>query len=452
MSLPRDSKTQQCDDSSYAVPSGIEPLSEPGLAKGDCADLGDQNAENVAVNTEVQALSPPALDYVGIVRTLQRYAENTNSGYGLLFFLAIVCVALLIFANQYAFLLYIIPAFVLLWLICLFWLATQNGRLIRRLTRLTGCRQPWYSINTPEVIDQVQQLLLDAGIDPKADPDGDPAAFCPKSPVRTEMPVVSVPEPKKRFSWKTFLSGLFWSIVLFTGFAVLATGVSVHFYCQPWSILHYPQRCTFDAMSNAQTELQSYYDLYGHDPKTFGDLGKESKAYQEPSPSQAQNKPTPKTGRDDKTAKTARPLITLVQQTGTRHVDGWDRPLYYGTNGQSWRMVSYGADGQPGGNGLNADIAWDNLVPKITSGSSAQEFSQAHHATWGQAICSSEVQSSTVAAVLFACIFCIACFLKPQSRQFQSVGDFVLKLGTLLIGSLVIISIHIGVLATGSSH
>lgn len=41
-------------------------------------------------------------------------------------------------------------------------------------------------------------------------------------------------------------------------------------------------------------------------------------------------------------------------------VDPWDRPFIYrfpGTHGNNPDLLSYGADGQPGGEGINADIS-----------------------------------------------------------------------------------------------
>ncbi len=36
--------------------------------------------------------------------------------------------------------------------------------------------------------------------------------------------------------------------------------------------------------------------------------------------------------------------------------DGWENPMVYSSDGKTWELLSYGADGKPGGIGLDADI------------------------------------------------------------------------------------------------
>ena len=43
--------------------------------------------------------------------------------------------------------------------------------------------------------------------------------------------------------------------------------------------------------------------------------------------------------------------------------DGWRRPIIYERRGSSYRAVSYGADGKPGGVSLNCDLSSDDLNP-----------------------------------------------------------------------------------------
>ena len=38
-------------------------------------------------------------------------------------------------------------------------------------------------------------------------------------------------------------------------------------------------------------------------------------------------------------------------------VDGWRNPMIYSSDGKTWKLLSYGADGKPGGVGLNADFS-----------------------------------------------------------------------------------------------
>jgi hypothetical protein len=45
-------------------------------------------------------------------------------------------------------------------------------------------------------------------------------------------------------------------------------------------------------------------------------------------------------------------------------IDYWDRPYIYLVHGDSYRIISYGADGIPGGIGLDADLASDDSYPQ----------------------------------------------------------------------------------------
>lgn len=47
--------------------------------------------------------------------------------------------------------------------------------------------------------------------------------------------------------------------------------------------------------------------------------------------------------------------------------DGWKNPLIYFSDGETWELLSYGADGKPGGVGLDADIRCTSTeVDKLT--------------------------------------------------------------------------------------
>jgi general secretion pathway protein G len=43
-------------------------------------------------------------------------------------------------------------------------------------------------------------------------------------------------------------------------------------------------------------------------------------------------------------------------------VDEWERPLRYSTDDADYRLVSYGRDGKPGGEGLDADLSTSDLL------------------------------------------------------------------------------------------
>lgn len=44
--------------------------------------------------------------------------------------------------------------------------------------------------------------------------------------------------------------------------------------------------------------------------------------------------------------------------------DNWGNPLIYKVKGEEFEIISYGADGKPGGTGANADISSNDLIRK----------------------------------------------------------------------------------------
>ena len=42
-------------------------------------------------------------------------------------------------------------------------------------------------------------------------------------------------------------------------------------------------------------------------------------------------------------------------------LDPWNNPYVYSADGNTYKIMSYGADGSPGGDGINADISSDAL-------------------------------------------------------------------------------------------
>jgi len=52
---------------------------------------------------------------------------------------------------------------------------------------------------------------------------------------------------------------------------------------------------------------------------------------------------------------------TLLQGASSIPMDPWGNPYVYTVEGSGYRIVSYGANGQPGGTGFDADISSDNL-------------------------------------------------------------------------------------------
>jgi hypothetical protein len=68
--------------------------------------------------------------------------------------------------------------------------------------------------------------------------------------------------------------------------------------------------------------------------------------------------------------------------------DGWGRPFVYTVSGNSYRVVSYGRDGKPGGVGLDADVS--NVEPRPSrSRLTLQQFlemREIHGAIWAAGV------------------------------------------------------------------
>ncbi|MCC5846985.1 MAG: type II secretion system major pseudopilin GspG [Verrucomicrobia bacterium] len=80
--------------------------------------------------------------------------------------------------------------------------------------------------------------------------------------------------------------------------------------------------------------------------------------------------PTQEQGLQALVQKPTRPPLPPRYQEGgyldSRNLpkDGWDRPFIYlipGRGGEAFEIISYGADGQQGGTGVNAEISSANL-------------------------------------------------------------------------------------------
>ena len=57
--------------------------------------------------------------------------------------------------------------------------------------------------------------------------------------------------------------------------------------------------------------------------------------------------------------------LDKCESHGYRRSDLWDNPFVYTSDGETWRLVSYGADGKPGGIGLDTDIIIDDKTFQI---------------------------------------------------------------------------------------
>jgi general secretion pathway protein G len=124
-------------------------------------------------------------------------------------------------------------------------------------------------------------------------------------------------------------------MALLVGLVTAAAGGLTGIYAlrQPYSWVCHPQQMTiWTQMWSLANSLNKYKEEHGAYPLTLEDMTSEWKGLDE--------KPLEKMWIDYK-----------IQ-------DGWKNPMTYASDGKTWELLSYGADGKPGGIGLDADICY----------------------------------------------------------------------------------------------
>jgi hypothetical protein len=121
------------------------------------------------------------------------------------------------------------------------------------------------------------------------------------------------------------------------GLLVFAISCDVGYRLFSRSAVRYTQHLTFQSISGAVKAVEQYRDEKHALPRELADVEWQG---------------------------------SRVDADGTP-VDVWQRPLHYSVDGSRFRIVSYGQDGMPGGEGLDYDLSSDDLPkgkpPRVTS-------------------------------------------------------------------------------------
>jgi hypothetical protein len=113
--------------------------------------------------------------------------------------------------------------------------------------------------------------------------------------------------------------------------------------------------------------------------------------------------------------------------------DMWNRPLHYEVEGDSYKLYSYGRDGEPGGEGLDADM-YANTRPKPPT---------LHQFTF-------DYETKGIQATCFLAGVCAGIIRLLQKRK-RGWGVFLMRLGATAIGA-VIAAMVIGILHIPTGH
>jgi general secretion pathway protein G len=144
---------------------------------------------------------------------------------------------------------------------------------------------------------------------------------------------------------------------------------------------------------------------------------------------------------------------TLDKQEVDRRIrDAWRNPMVYSSDGQTWELLSYGADGKPGGIGLDADIRCTDadvsenenpfkLLKKLTK-----------HATptFAQVLLSGHFDSPVVFSLL-AGFICSLFVLYPVSRCRTRRGIIISTIALMIMSSYVVANL-IAALSFANGH
>ena len=123
--------------------------------------------------------------------------------------------------------------------------------------------------------------------------------------------------------------------------------------------------------------------------------------------------------------------LEMLHERGWK--DAWNRPLHYEVEGDSYKLFSYGQDGEPGGEGPDADIFADRPPQPPTLYQFTFDLS-----TEG-------VQQSCILAGVCAGLVCLF-----QTRK-RGWGVFFARLGATAVGA-VLAAIAISVLHVPTGH
>lgn len=251
------------------------------------------------------------------------------------------------------------------------------------------------------------------------------------------------------------------------------------------SWLRLKQRLTFNKFRVIESGLESFQCEYDRYPKTFQELStwKTKAAKHHPvAPSEKQTDNTKTKTAEDKTGKTAKtpppstvtdsesdkienPVLKakiddlkqgLAEEEKVDHqfLDAWSNPIQYESDATSWRLISHGMDGLPGGIGLAGDLVWTSESRSDDVGEYLENVDKFYNSavpTFSEVVRSPHLQAGVTFWALFGFVVGTwACLKKDDKPPPKSRKEWII---TILAGiaSLVIMVLLISFLIFAQS-
>lgn len=356
-----------------------------------------------------------------------------------------------------------------------FWLmifcAIRHCLAIRKMTRLTGFRREFDS-GKPPIPEQVAEFLRQSGYPIRgltfsrltafretpcvklsdallSESTADSPCESPEKP--TAEPSVELLEPTPDRSFAIFpprnwsarsccFALIVWLVIGVVGLLLFA-GIIGKLYSFPGSHLTRRQTMTINTLCYSAESLDEYHAHHGEYPASLAELQNEDQEKSGDSAKLSEEK----LSEEERRAFYANDTF---QPQGDTH-DGWNKPLYYKSNGKSWTLASYGADDKPGGIGIDADILLTNALTDTDRSAFHNRFLQENRPTFSQIAKSPDYQS----AFIFIPMFLVGLFIggminAVSKRKSIRLGEAI----ALLVVSFVCAAIFAGLTAIPSGH
>ena len=258
-------------------------------------------------------------------------------------------------------------------------------------------------------------------------------------------------------------------------------GVNYWAYQNSGSWLRLKQQLTLRQFQSIGSDLRDYHDEHGQYPKSLQELYVvEKKSAKQDSPSKSPEKKAapaetktrgdktnqtgtahdpPKIDKAEKTPKTSTPagsdtvqvenpiLKAKTDQLKTklaeeeklaekekldhRLSDAWSNPIQYESDGTSWRLLSHGLDGLPGGIGLAADLDWASETQSDDISDHADEFYRDSVPTFDEVVKCRQLHANMVFWTLFGLAVGVwACLQKNDKPKPKTKKEWIILILT----------------------
>jgi general secretion pathway protein G len=126
--------------------------------------------------------------------------------------------------------------------------------------------------------------------------------------------------------------------------------------------------------------------------------------------------------------------------------DAWKNHIIYISDGQHWKLMSLGADGQSGGVGLDADI-W-----RLDTDGANLNCRPSSPPTFYQVVTSREFHNLVSLSTMFGIIFFFITISQLLSFKISRVGEIIVATVGLILVSCIFVGIHVFVQSIASGH